>query len=137
MPLNTPAEAAIAAYTVELRHYEAGEAEHRRYVTDMRAAGHHALADCAEDIRANLVPVDPVTAAVARARRSFRAAWKVRAGLVPTLQGDAAAHWYGRNKAHAAAQMKLARDIRFELVVMPIEAAPVVNLRDAVRERAA
>jgi hypothetical protein len=80
------------------------------------------MAATLEAIHANLAPVHPVTKAVAAARRSHREAWKLRAGLIPARAG-APDDWCDRLKADAKRSMRLARDLRFELAVMPIEQA--------------
>lgn len=116
-------EAVIASYTkAQTRHAAAG-VETAKDAAAARARGDHIMANALEAIHANFAPVHPVAKEVALARRSHREAWKLRAGLIEARDG-AADHWCERLKADAVRHMQMARDLRFELVVMPVEPLP-------------
>lgn len=114
------AEATIERYTEALNRHAAAALETAKEAAAARARGDFAMARAMEAIHANLTPVDPITMAVRAARRSHREAWKLRKGLVEAREG-AADHWCDRLKADAARHMQFARDLRFEMTVMPVE----------------
>lgn len=122
MPSTNSAHSQIERYTAALSRYEAASIETAKDVAAARARGDLIMAAALDAIHKNLAPVHPVAAAVALARRHSREAWKLKAGLIEAREG-AADDWCERLKAEAARQMNIARDIRFELVLLPIEHA--------------
>lgn len=119
---TTSALARIDTYAAAVRRHEAAGVITAKDAAEARARGDHIMAAALEAIHRNLAPTNPVAQAVALARRSHREAWKLRAGLIEAREGTAA-DWYDRLKADAARQMNVARDLRFELVLFPVETA--------------
>lgn len=111
---------AITGYTEALNRHAAAALETAEQAAAARARGDHIMAATMEAIHANLAPVDPITMAIRSARRSYREAWKLRAGLIEAREGTAE-DWCERLKADARRHMQFARDLRFEMTVMPIE----------------
>jgi len=127
MPRNLPrpnAEATVERYTEALTRHAAAALETAKEAAAARARGDHIMAATLEAIHANFAPVDPITMAIRAARRSYREAWKLRAGLIEARDGTAE-DWCDRLKADARRHMQFARDLRFEMTVMPIELAKV------------
>lgn len=120
-----PVATTVERYTEALTRHAAAALETAKEAAAARARGDHIMAATLEAIHAQQAPVHPVVEFVALARRSYREAWKLRAGLIPDVVEGTDKRHYGGLKADARRHMQFARDLRFEMTVMPIELAKV------------